>query len=284
MPRFAFVALLFLAVSIVLGDESDPAAMAAKERQDRARSVLIEYRQVSRLFTPGKEGQKAKEGKATADNRIILDGRRVRIEDNNPSRGMFGSFSPLNRLDTHDGDEGRTLYLSGRGQSKSSQGLIYSTTDTITAKPVDCIFVVFRGLESGFGYPTLAMVKPTGRGESIEKVECPEFEHVAPARVTRYWVDPAKGLIVRKIQIEERGKATRTSHVNYRQDASMAWALIGWRNEYPSPEGPVGLIEECTVTKLELNDAFDDETFRLAFPPGGRVANRGGQEIFSGHR
>ena len=84
MSRLAFACILF-AGPVVAAE--DPVVAAARARQAALKTLVLEYRQVSRVFLPANARRPATEATATADNRVVIDGPRVRVEDNNPGIG-----------------------------------------------------------------------------------------------------------------------------------------------------------------------------------------------------
>jgi len=187
--RLAVAYVLLVGTAAVADDRT---VAAARTRQEAAKTLLLEYRQATRVFLPATSTRPATEAVATADNRIVLDGARVRVEDNNPTMSTGGSFLRHQRISVFDGTESRTLYPSGIGPGEPPTGIIHAREERGHGPPPEPVALHFRGLNPEFGFHTIDRWQSTGRETAIDGANCPEFELRFKDHTTRYWVDPTK--------------------------------------------------------------------------------------------
>jgi hypothetical protein len=268
MSRLALACTLLVGAAAVAAE--DPAIAAARARQEAATTLVLEYRQVTRVFLPATAARPATEAVAAADNRIVLDGPRVRVEDNNPTMSTGGSFLRQQRISVFDGKESRTLFPGGICPGEPPTGIIHVRDERGNAPLPEPVALHFRGLKSEFGFHTIDRWQSTGRATAIDGVSCPEFEVRLKEQLTRYWVDPTKGHVVRRVEFERDGRLTRRGTSTYRQNPA-GWVPTGWREEVLRADGTPQRIHESTVTRLVVNGPADAAEFRLEFPPGANV-------------
>src|SRR5262249_31826835 len=248
----------------------DPAVAAARVRQEAVTTLVLEYQQVTRVFLPQTLARPATEAVASADNRIVLDGIRVRVEDNSPVMSTGGIFHRQQHISVFDGEETRTFFPRGIGAGESPVGIIHPREDRALMQIPRPLAMHFRGLKPEFGHDTIDRWQPTGRAMVIDGVNYPELEVQFKEHLTRYWVDPTKGHVVHRVDSEHNGRLTRRETITYRQNPTGC-VPGGWRDEVLRADGAPWQIHESTVTRLVVNGPVDAGEFRLEFPPGANV-------------
>jgi hypothetical protein len=259
MPWFAWI-VLDAAMAAVFGDPVG----AARDRQERTRTVVVEYRQVSRLFAATGEVS------ATADNRVVIDGNRIRVEDNNPGQGI-GRLVQLSRIEVFDGAEHRMLHPNGIDIDTHPSATLERTGRASFGVAPFPIAICFRGLDPGFRTLNDGL-KATGHLESIDGSVCWDFERENGQSWTHYLIDPARGSVVRRVRHDFEGKTTEQTTIDYREDPTFGWVPAGWRNEhFRQKDGTVRLRQDATITRLVVNAPVEPKEFRLDFPVGTNV-------------
>jgi hypothetical protein len=251
--------------------DPDPAVVAARVRQDGTKSLVLEYRQINRLYQPATAARPAMESTAISCNRIVLDGDKVRVEDNNPSMSAASGMQRGQRINIFDGNQSRTLFPTGIGPNEPPMGIIHAKEDSIEAHLPQAIFLYARGLDRRFRSITIDQWQPTGKSQLIDGANCQEYLIQRQDSTTRYWVDPAKGHLVRRTESLWRDRLTRRETISYREEPATGWVPAGWRMEELNADGTVKYVRDVTVTKLERNGLVENSEFRLDFQPGANV-------------
>jgi hypothetical protein len=265
--RCSFAATLLFALPVSAA-ESDPVVAAARLRDKLANTLILEYRQTSRVTLTATPTRPKSEVSTSADNRIVLDGSKVRVEDNNPAMSTGQGFSRQSRIEVFDGIDSRTLFPIGIGTDSTPSAIRHEKSSKAEPGLPEVIFLHFRGLDPVFRHTLLVELKSTGRSEVVDGAKCLEYELRKMDSVRRYWLDPSSDFIVRRIQSGQVGRVDRRTAITYRNDPGAGWVPTGWRSADFNDDGSPKYVRECEITRLVLNDPIDPSEFRLQFKPG----------------
>ena len=263
MFRTTFV--LFLLTSLNTFAAPDDPVSAARERQEKFKTVLLEYRQVSRMDKPETANRVAHELSASAVNKVVIQDQKIRVEDNNPTMSSGQGFFRMNRIAVFDGAALHEIYPNAMSagepplavrQLKSAKPEVYRNLP---------VTMFFRGLQPVAHEAGFAEIKPTGQTEVIDGSACVVWEYRNGEFVSRYSFDPAKSFALVRVQ----SKNSLTT-ISYRKDDTWGWLPTGWKS-HQTPEGKTAYHFECEITNLVINALVADDQFKVVYPPGSNV-------------
>lgn len=268
MSRQRIILTVLVVLPVSASAQPNPVVDAARARQDQFKSIIIEYRQTSRVFLTATLQRPASESTASAENRIVIDGDKVRVENNNPSVSMGQGFFRQSRIEVFDEQESRTLFPLGIGPDPTPIGIRHEKTPKIEAGIPEPIFLHFRGLDPAYRMFAIDTWKATGRTMVIDGAKCNELELPLRDHVRRAWFDPSKGHVAVRIESEINDRVSHRTSISYRNDPATGWLPARWRTEDLNPDGSSKYVWECEITRLILNKPIDEREFEVKFAPG----------------
>lgn len=268
MSRRHPILAILVAFPIAVSAQPTSVGDAAKQRQDRCKTVVVEYRQTSRVFMTPTPQRPASEITSVADNRIVIDAGKVRVENNNPTMSTGQGLHRQKRIEVFDGQESRTLFPIGILPDTTPVGIRHEKSPKIEAGVPEPIFLHFRGLDPAYRMFAIDTWKPTGRTKIIDGVACSEFELPLRDSLRRACFDPSKDHVAVRIESEITGHISHQTTISYRNDPETGWTPTRWRTEDLNSDGSLKYVWECEITRLVLNQPIDDKEFKVEFAPG----------------
>lgn len=272
MFRTTLMVLLLTALNAFAAPD-DPVS-AARERQEKFKTVLLEYRQVSRMEKPETANRVAHELSASAMNKVVIQDQKIRVEDNNPTMSSGQGFFRMNRIAVFDGAVLHEILPNGISagepplvvrQGQSAKPKVYRNLP---------VTMFFRGLQPVADESRFAEIKPTGQTEVIDGSACVVWEYRNGEFVSRYSFDPAKSFTLVRVQ----SKNSLTT-ISYRKDDTWGWLPTGWKS-HQTPEGKTAYHYECEITNLVINAPVADNQFKVVYPPGSNLHDEDTKQDF----
>jgi hypothetical protein len=269
----------------------DPAVAAARKRQEAIKSFDIEFKRTEVIpkgwFTKEPKGalpgpRPEKDVTLESVNRIVGDLEKMRIESNHPREGIL-QFVNSNFVLVCDGSSETLLFPKGVTPNSGAFAAIDSQkTDrsAINMAPIDPLLLFFRGLDRDLHSIPIFELQATGRNLSIDGDTCEEYEHRRQNSLTSFWLDPAKGYLVRKMIFRTRnGQISSQWNINYVKDDRFGWLPDSWiLTNYR--DGEVRLKTNVKLTAVHLNVPQSAELFVLQFPEGTLVMDERSRKQF----
>ena len=224
----------------------DPAVAAARARQEFAKTVVLEFKQTDVEQPGGRSGEldaemrKArghtktvpeKETVSESKNRMVLDGAKMRIENNHPMWSMVdGKLWPCPRVEVTDGETGKHLYSLGLGTDDKPKGRVHGAADLMEFRQarLNPIFFAFRGIDPEVCPYPMAVFKPTGASVPIGLSVCKEYVVNRGDAVITAWFDPGADYAIRRFTETLKGRLRRVHCPNGLTQL--------WRNKLPVNE------------------------------------------------
>jgi hypothetical protein len=271
------------------GQGNAEAVAAAQKRQETARTVEVEFKwtevvQKGSLVNSGHLVGVRASSKATypptdttleSVNRIVIDGDKVRFENNHLMWiGSDGQPIKSQSVALFNGSLGKVYYPIGIGATGATSGRIERDgrspgTKAFIPTPIT---MTFRGLDPAFVPHGFAEMKPTGVTLPIDESHCQEYAIKLSTTTERsFWLDPAKGFVVRRMCDRSNNKPTTQTDIQYRPDDVLGWVPESWVHTEYAPAGTVRKTARFGVTKARLNEPQPAELFDIQFPPGCEV-------------
>lgn len=269
---------LILLASLSSAIEEDPAVVAARARQNQARTLIVEYRQHSRKTLAATANRPKMVISVMADNRLVIDGNKVRLEYHNPLP-QNSVFLKHSQIEVFDGVRWRAHYPVGIGESPIPQGILLDEPPGVEVGMSPAV-LTFRWPDPEFRLFRIDQFKPSGRVEAIDGVKCIAYEFPLRDSIQRCWLDPASNFVVRQVESERGGHITVRNSISYRNDPTAGWVPTGWRVEVLESDGSPTFVRECEVTRLVLNQPIDPNEFTIVFEPGTQVYDQKSKKQF----
>jgi hypothetical protein len=297
------LAAMWLTISSTFGIADDKletllrnAQSATNRRQDRLSNVDVRFESTQTYGAGtmpaslnGLQGGSARTPAKTtvlkSTNRVVLDPKRFRYEDNHPVWTLPEKiFARVEKIHIDDGQTLRTSTLDYSRALTTARGTINQSQHSNFLRLTEAlpILLTSRGSSIFYSGNWLTEIKPTGRAHLISNVSCQEFIHSKGSLSTYYWLAPSQDFVIRRIVATAGTKAARQWDIDYElaKDESGIWFPSTWRLSTYSREneliyGLSGKVIECT-----LNRPSDDNDFDLQFHIGAAVYdNRDNKEF-----
>jgi hypothetical protein len=115
-------------------------------------------------------------------------------------------------------------------------------------------------------------MQPSDNTVTIDGAACKEFTvKGSAARTDRYWLDPARDYVIRRMQRVEKqrgGQLVQQVDVAYRPHDACGRVPASWVHRHYTPAGAAGRTTTVEVLDLRLNEPQPADLFDLRFPPG----------------
>jgi hypothetical protein len=279
---------LFLAVALTAPTRADdPPHLAAARKRQQATTAFEVKLSVAQEWRNVMQSQPAPPGRRTVTDasaaRLIADGDRYWSELHEPVLSDLG----LNRHALQTAYDGTWLGRRAEfGTPEVNQSQIGRTADGPTRPWWHPLFDPLRWAYRG--ELALAEATATGKEETIGGRACREYAWPPraargvsvglsgrPAKtptdppVDRVWLDPEREFL----PVRHTDRSGRTTDIEYRVDGRGGWAPVRWTAVDKFPSDPEASAQVAvTVESFAVREAVPADTFRVRFPPGGRVA------------
>jgi hypothetical protein len=280
------VALVVLSrASSQAGPSNAPAVAAARTRQESVKTVNLVLKQTE-VFAKGgvsdrtpppfksKAPVPAKETTLESINRLVLDGEKVRYEDNHPGWHMPSGEQHKRRVvSLFNGSVAKKYFPSGVSGKGNPVGTIDKDAwqDAMKSAVLTPITMAFRGLDLAISPYLIGDLKPSGITLPIDGAPCQEHVVNFSDATKSFWLDPGKDYVVRRMRLQRRGHLVDQCDISYRRHDAWGWVPASWvRNQY-SPAGTVLVTTKVEVLEMRLNDPQPAEQFDIQFPAGSQV-------------
>jgi hypothetical protein len=252
----------------------DPAVAAAREREKLVRTARFEVH-VRDWYARGAvaPGQPEADAAFDADDVLVLDGNKVRVEIAVPVWGPLGS-RPVTQVSVWDGANGRSFFPDGRRPGRPPFGVVYQnmTPPGVQSELLSPLMMSVRGLIPGLSPHPASRLTPTDRSETIDGHPCREYTSgPAPERPTRLWLDPQADYAVRRTRWLRPDRRTEQFDIRYQTDPGREWLPAGWTWSETGADGKPLRTISGAVTAAKLNEPVPADRFEVVFPPGARV-------------
>ncbi|MFL5342301.1 MAG: hypothetical protein ACJ8F7_19310 [Gemmataceae bacterium] len=253
-------------------------AVAARARQDAVKSVSIRFKRTEVSSRSGVTDPPPGSGRTPAPVKVIttestselvVSGDRYHYVGNHPLLLLpAGRIVPQCRVMTFDGIRA-TLQLSNRTVGTADLSSAFVIWDPILNElrrpEIEPIWLTFRSAEWSVRLVPTGVIGSVGGARTVEYAE---------ARA-RYWLEPAKGYVVRRKQTLREGQVASEIDIDYRADELAGWVPVASvRREY-SAAGKVELTTRVEVLELRFNGDPPASTFEPRFTPGMTITDQG---------
>jgi hypothetical protein len=283
ISRIASTIWVLAAVSNSWGQDAavDPAVIAAQTRQDLVKTLEIQFKRTEVIskgaittfaVAPGKPLtlKPDKETTLESTNLVVIDGTKIRVEDNHPlPPGAGGEITTRSEVKTFDGLTGAVFLPAGVDGKGYPVAAMSKNDETGLGSPILIpIGLTFRGLSPLLHSFSINKVKPTEATFAIDGAQCQEYAVTeSGAGKASLWLDPSKGYVLRRMQSRNRVGVVDQLEVSYRRHDSFGWVPSSWVHSKRHPDGRTLISTKVEVLTLRLNDPQPAAQFDIRFPP-----------------
>jgi hypothetical protein len=261
----------------------DVAEVAARRRQDAVKTIMIEYKRTEVLARGSKSEDEDgplkpkttvpdKEMTIESTNRLVIDGVKVRIEDNHPRWLMpAGKLLETKQVGLFDGAIAKSFFSEGLRDDGSPMGYILRDHELEQVKFIALIPITLtiRAFQPAIDPLPMGDMKPTGMTLPIGGVACQEYAmDYGTSTHTTCWLDASKDYAVRRIRMQFRGRLSAQTDVTSYRHEDWGWIPTAWVCNQYSSAGAVLRADKMQVLELRVNGAQPAEQFELQFPSG----------------
>jgi hypothetical protein len=286
IPVVASATLAFAAEE----EPEDPAVAAARKRQEAIKTLDVRFKHTetyakgtvsdaSRSNPNPPTPVPAEDMSVESMNRIVLDGEKIRVEDNHP--GWYGRGKRTykqSRIYTFDGDIGYLLLNRDYGGQLSAQGGIEEAFLGRDAHFIP-LYISVRGLSPIFSSPTMSQLQQSKTNEKIGDDLCEQY--IAPTKggaPTLFWLNAKKDYCIRRIRGGNEEQAHSVCNIQNIYDEKYGWLPKSWCHEEHSWKGKLLATHTFEIQEMKINESVPADLFKIEFPSGSRVAdNRNGK-------
>lgn len=257
----------------------DPAAAAARKRQEAIKSFDIEFKRTEVIpkgwFTKEPKGaipgpRPEKDVTLESLNRIVVEGTKFRFEDNHPVRGIL-EFVSCRFECSFDGTFEKGWFQHGtRNQSVPTGWIKIGTREGILSEAAMRPIWLSVAIPYSEVLPyTITSWKPTGETRIIENSKNVEYEIRRSRGATRFYLDPSKDYAVCRIENEVEGAIQDGWEIKNRHFEPVGWLPDSW--VYTSYENGQLRRSNVQITRIRLNEPMQADLFDVLFPEGAHV-------------
>ena len=283
-----FVASAMLA--LVADDKpEDPAVAAARKRQESIKTLDVKFKH-SESYAKGAVSDAsrsnpnppvpvpAEDMSVESMNRIVIDGEKIRVEDNHPGWYDRGKRTyKQSRIYTFDGDTGYLLQHGDYGERTIVQGGIEQGFLGRDWHFVP-LYISVRGLCPTFSSPTMAQLQPSRTTQTIGDDLCEQY--VVPTKggaPTLFWLEAKSDYCIRRIRNGNVDQSHSVYNVQNTCDEKYGWLPKSWSHEEHSWKGKLLATHTFEIQEMKINEPVPADDFKIEFPSGAMVAkNRNG--------
>ncbi|MBY0230539.1 MAG: hypothetical protein K2W96_14740 [Gemmataceae bacterium] len=274
-----------LALAAAMARAEDPAHKAARERQERFKTVEAKLKQVSHIRKGSQSAQFSEPSAGTGDIpaedmtleariRVILDGKKARVEDGRPTFYFpSGKLLQRRRLSVTDTAVAKTLntYAGDEWQA----GTVWPTPVCAAAKDeaILPLLVFFRGNDPSLSGWTISGTKRAGESQAVDGAACDKYSIAVQNFSAHFWLEAASDYRLRRYAEVEKGHLVRQIDVAYAAHPSRGTLPSGWTNARFAPGGRLLQSSSVVVEELRFPEAVPPKEFELVFPPKTRYTD-----------
>jgi hypothetical protein len=280
-----FVTVFFTPVALpeVQGQpatEDTPAVKAARARQEAVKTLDIKFRLKEVIAQGGLSARRPAELRPKqpvppaeltleSTNRLVIDGGKVRYENNHPA-WRTGDSAVIKKqvVVSCNGSAEKRFFPEGVYGGARPYGIIEKGVrlDFVGGPELAPILWSFHGLNPALHRAVIGRLKPTGGTLLIDGSVCQEYILRASERMKDlYWLDPKKEHVI--VRWQRLSRVIDQLDVRYRlQDGT--WVPESWVRTQSAPDGTVFSRTTADVVEMRLNEPQPAELFELRFPPG----------------
>jgi hypothetical protein len=287
-----FVTVVFVALARAASQDAgkDPAVAAAQARQKSVKTVNMEFKEtevdakgcISELAAApfkSKTPVPATETTFESINRLMMDGDKVRYENNHPLWELpTGKFLKRTSVNVFTGSLAKSFRPRGLSGDREplgdfeSAGTLPEMRSSYTLLPVT---MTFRGLNPvACAYPIYDL-KYSGNELPIDGRPCREYALKLSADLTlSFWLDTARDYVVRRIRQVKENRLAEQFDIQFQPHQACGWTPASWARSLYGPGGAVLMTTSVEVRQIEINDSLPAAQFDLRFPEGTLVIDR----------
>jgi hypothetical protein len=282
----ALLMALFLEARLIGQSPNDPAVVAARERQRTIRTIEMEF-SYTETFSRGsmqvvfngyprmkKEPVPVVETKVESKNRLLLDQKKVRLENNHPiwhlQRGELLDSRLISVFDSH---VSKLLYPHGLGNDGIASGIIGDERKCVElfSYMFAPLALCLRGVDPDMTPYSYANFEPSGVFLPIDGSRCQQYVASAGRDRVTFWLDPTKGYVIRRLSIYKGTRLQEQYDVKYQESPSTGWLPISWTRSLFDDKGVLTILGSAQVLRTKLNESFAETEFNVVFPAGTQV-------------
>ena len=280
MRCLGLVVLMVVAASV---RAEDPAHQAARERQERFKTVEAKLKQSSHVrkgsqsaqFAPSKYDIPAEDTTLEATIRVILDGKKARVEDGRPTFYFpSGKLLQRRRLSVTDTAVAKTLNTFVGDEWHS--GTVWPTPICAAAKDeaILPLLVFFRGTDPTLSGWTISRSKRAGVSQVLDGARCDKYSITVQGFSAEFWLEADSDYRLRRYAEVEKGRLVRQIDVAYAPHPGHGMVPSGWTNARFASGGQMLQSSTVVVEGLSFPEAVPSKEFELEFPPKTRYADQ----------
>ncbi|MFO0808022.1 MAG: hypothetical protein U0746_05325 [Gemmataceae bacterium] len=294
-------AVILVAVSNGLLVRADSAtskearAAAAKGRQEATLSVEVVFK-LSELWPKGSVNKLAsnqmeysglipkEDTTLESVNRLVIDGNRVRYEDNHP---LWSTARPQPSQGHHIRIHvrGQRSFLPSKGVSGDAPptGVIDHPGVAVELRRwnVAPLIMAFRGDDRVLSRILVRELQETGRSLPIDGTTCDEYTRPHGEGTDIVWLDTANRHLIRRIStVTKKGTLRNKCDIRYRREGNGTWVPAGWTRTGYSTKGEIILTMTAEVQTVLFAPPIDAATFDSLLPPETKVYDNREQKTY----
>jgi hypothetical protein len=290
-PRVVLAIPLAIAAGLVasprgVGGPAPEAALAAiRARQESVKTLMVEYKQTEVVAKGAKSEGAAPLMKPTtivppeettleSVDRLLIDGEKVRCEDNHPSWLMpQGILQEQKRVSVANGSGAKVFFPTGLGPGATPTGVIQREPRSLDVKAFTPapLTTTFRGLDPMISAFPAADMKPSGVTLLIDGALCEEHVIDYSDVILSSWLDTTKDYVPRRLRLQRQGRLLEQADVTYRRHETCGWSPTSWVCNYYSGHATILRSTSVQVLDFRVNEPQPAEQFDIRFPPGTTV-------------
>ncbi|HEV3146686.1 MAG TPA: hypothetical protein VGZ47_22560 [Gemmataceae bacterium] len=268
--------------------QEDPAVAAARKRQASIKTLDVKFKHIETYakgavsdasrFNPNPPTPVPPEDMTVESiNRIVIDGEKIRLEDNHPGWYDRGKDTyKRSRLSTFDGRTGQFLIESDYSGKKAMMGGITNEVPWDVDMPsLIPFFMSVCGLNKAFSPRTLGRLRPTGKIEKIGENSCERYTLTGNGGSRmESWLDPKSDYCSVRIRQESNGKVIWLCDIVNSGDEMHGWLPHSWVYQENSWKGKLFVTHKIEIVEMKINEPQPAEIFIVQFPAGCRVQDQ----------
>ncbi len=202
-------------------------------------------------------------------NRLLMDGKNLRYEDN---YSLFtysgGSIQNHKRLIFCDGNTTKGFISEAENRSSFPEGFIDSATGLGASNPILLwpVTMTFRGVGPQFSPCPLEGLMPKGAFVYIAGVECSEYEIRNGNKAIRFWLDPTRDFVPRRIEYRKADVVQGQLEIAFGRREPGNWIPVSWVWEEYFPIGNTSNTTRVEVVSLKLHEPQPPDPVRHHIP------------------
>jgi hypothetical protein len=266
------------------GKDQDPALAAAQKRAELVKTLRMEFKRTdleaigsrsANLRGPTKPQSPVPDRETTTEsvNRVILDGEKMRFENNHPLWHTKGTLHQTSLIAVSNGIVSKTFRPKGILGDEAPSGMIRSAGDRLDLnEPVLVpVLLCFRGNHGEVCPYPITIAKATGVSLPVNNVPCREYAVTWGNLVVSLWFDPAADYTLRRLAKRKDNKLIHQLDVQYRRDDKWGWLPVSWVMHDYGSGGNLLRTTKVEVVETRVDAPQPADSFELVFPAGTQV-------------